>query len=90
MYLWDDKKSEANKLKHGISFEEARDHVFEKANVLATDVAYDKGEVRHAVIGKFQGKYFTGIFTVKAQGVRIISVRRSRDEEEKQAKKHGL
>jgi uncharacterized DUF497 family protein len=39
MYDWDPKKSEANKAKHGISFAEARDSIFEGSNLLATDVA---------------------------------------------------
>ena len=90
MYFWDPKKSNLNKIKHGISFEEARDHIFEGRNLLATGVAYEKDEVRHAVIGKFKGKYYTGIFTIRIGTIRIISVRRSRREEEYEAKKQGL
>jgi uncharacterized DUF497 family protein len=91
MYSWDPQKSLTNKEKHGISFEEARDFVFEGANILATDIAYSKeGEPRHAVIGKYQGKYYVGIFSINKDGVRIISVRRARDDEENQAKNQGL
>jgi uncharacterized protein len=90
MYVWDPKKSDENKHKHGISFEEARDNIFEGQNILVAGVAYDKKESRHAVIGKFKGKYYVGIFTMIKQGVRIISVRRARYEEEKQAKDRGL
>ncbi|MDP2599133.1 MAG: BrnT family toxin [Deltaproteobacteria bacterium] len=90
MYLWDPKKNEINKNKHGISFEEARDSIFEGDNILVTGVAYDKGGVRHAVIGKHRDKYYVGVFTVTAFGIRIISVRRARDEEERDAKQKGL
>jgi hypothetical protein len=90
MYLWDDLKNQTNTEKHGISFEEARDPIFEGKNILATEVAYDKGEVRHAVIGKYKNKYYVGIFTITPQGIRIISVRRARNEEEKQAKSKGI
>lgn len=90
MYIWDSEKSAENKRKHGISFEEARDSIFEGRNILAVGVAYDKGESRHAVIGKFKEKCYTGIFTVTEKGIRIISVRRARDEEERQAKDRGL
>lgn len=90
MYLWDPEKSEGNKRKHGIGFEEAREAIFEGRNLLATGVAYDKGESRHAVIGKWKGKYYVGIFTVTDQGIRIISVRRARDEEERQARDGGV
>jgi uncharacterized DUF497 family protein len=90
VYVWDPQKSEENKRKHGISFEEAKDSIFEGKNIMATGVAYDKGESRHAVIGKWREKYYAGIFTIIPQGIRIISVRRARDEEEKQAKAREL
>jgi len=90
MYLWDPEKDLENQKKHGISFEEARDAIFEGPNLLAPEVARHKGEARHAVIGKFKGKYYVGIFTIRPEGIRIISVRRARHEEEKQAKDKGL
>lgn len=90
MYTWDPEKSRQNKRKHGISFEEARDFIFEGKNVLAVGVAYDRGESRHAVIGKHNGKYYVGIFTIQNGNVRIISVRRARHEEETEARLKGL
>ncbi len=90
MYVWDENKNRQNKQKHGISFEEARDFIFEGKNVFAPEVAYDRGETRHAVIGKFRSKYYVGIFTVTPMGFRIISVRRARHEEENQAKQKGI
>lgn len=90
MYIWDEAKSRLNKKKHGIDFEEARDSIFEGKNILAPGVAYDKGEVRHAVIGRHQEKYYVGIFTMTFQGLRIISVRRARYEEQKQAEAKGV
>lgn len=91
MYTWDPNKSEANKKKHGISFEDARDSIFEGKNILATGIAYDGTENRYAVIGKFGGKYYVGIFSMTEKGVvRIISVRRARREEEDQARGKGL
>ena len=90
MYVWDPKKSEENKRKHGISFEEAKESIFEGRNLLAVGVAYNKSELRHAVMGKFKGKHYVGIFTITREGIRIISVRRARREEEKQAKDRGL
>jgi uncharacterized DUF497 family protein len=90
MYTWDESKNQANKKKHGISFEDARDSIFEGHNILAPAVAYDKNEPRHAVIGKHNGKYYVGIFTLTQQGIRIISVRRARHEEQNQAKAKGI
>ncbi|OGQ57386.1 MAG: hypothetical protein A3I75_07605 [Deltaproteobacteria bacterium RIFCSPLOWO2_02_FULL_50_16] len=89
-YIWDKEKERTNREKHGISFEEARDHIFESDNILVPEVAYHKGEIRHAVMGRFKGRYYVGIFTITPQGIRIISVRRARYEEEKQAKEKGL
>lgn len=91
MYAWDVVKSAKNKLKHGISFEEARDHIFEKENLVISDVARSfGGEERFAVLGKFKGKYYAGIFAIRPDGIRIISVRRARREEEKEAKNRGF
>lgn len=90
MCIWDPTKNQENHKKHGISFEEARDSIFEGPNLLAPNVAKQKGEPRHAVIGKHAGKYYVGIFTIRPEGIRIISVRRARHEEEKQAKDQGL
>lgn len=90
MYIWDERKNRVNKEKHGISFEEARDSIFEGKNILAPGVAYDKGELRHAIMGKHHGKYYVGIFTITPQGLRIISVRRARYDEQKQAKEKGI
>lgn len=90
MYIWDVKKSQQNKSKHGISFEEAREAIFEGRNIVASGIAYEKGETRHAVIGRYNNSYYVGIFTITQNGIRIISVRRARDEEKKQAKDRGL
>jgi len=90
MYTWDLKKSVINKRKHGISFEEAKNHIFEGRNLLVFGIAYDRGERRHAVIGKYRSKYYVGIFTFENNEIRIISVRRTRREEEKQAKLKGI
>lgn len=91
MYFWDPEKSGINKKKHGISFEEAKNHIFENRNILVPGVAHSKeSEIRHAAIGKFKEKFYVGIFTITDEGIRIISVRRARDEEEKQTREKGL
>ncbi len=90
MYVWDPQKSRANQQKHGISFEEAKISIFEGKNILAPGIAYEKQEMRHAVIGKHNSKYYVGIFSITGEGIRIISVRRARHEEEKQAREKGL
>ena len=90
MYEWSLLKSQQNYAKHGISIEDAKFYIFEGSNVIAPRVAYETGEVRHAVCGKFKDKYYTGILTVRNSKIRIICVRRARPNEEKNAKEKGI
>ena len=74
-YEYDPNKSQTNKVKHGIDFEEARD-----PNALM--IAVDRpGEARHIVIGMICGLHGTALITFRGEAVRIISVRRSRETE---------
>ena len=72
-------KSETNKNKHGIDFLEAQalweDPDLVEVPVLTID------ESRYLVIGKIDGKHWSGVITNRGEKVRIISVRRSRKEE---------
>ena len=79
-FEWDPKKSLSNIEKHGISFEQAItlflvNHVTAELNT--------SPEARWAIIGQLNGKFFTGIYTYRGKDIRLISVRRSRRNEEK-------
>lgn len=78
-YEFDIKKSDGNKLKHGIDFYEARalweDPDFIEIPIKTTD------EPRYLVIGMISGKHWTGVITYRGEKIRIISMRRSRKEE---------
>ena len=73
------KKSRANKAKHGIDFLEAQalwdDPDFIEIPAKTTD------EPRFIVIGKIEGKHWSGVITYRGETIRIISVRQSRKEE---------
>jgi uncharacterized protein len=73
-------KSAGNKLKHGIDFEEAQ----ELWNVPGLVASSDRGdEMRFVrIVLDAKGRYWTAAFTVRNQNIRIISVRRSRKNEE--------
>ena len=77
-FEFDEQKSRNNKQKHGIDFIEAQllwddpDRIEIPANT--TD------EARFVVIGKISGKCWSTIITYRNEGIRIISVRRSRKE----------
>jgi uncharacterized protein len=78
-FEYDPEKSAENKRKHGVDFEEAQ--------VLWTDPALLEiparvsDEPRWVVIGALAEKHWSAVITRRNDNIRIISVRRSRDEE---------
>ncbi|MBS3942805.1 MAG: BrnT family toxin [Dethiobacter sp.] len=73
------KKSESNKQKHGIDFYEAQE-LWDDPDLMEIPV-YASDEQRFLVIGQISGKHWSGIITYRAEKIRIISVRYSRNEE---------
>ena len=79
IFEFDPKKSDTNKAKHGIDFIEAQE--------LWNDIDYleipakTTDESRFLVIGKIGEKHWTGIITYRNENIRIISMRRARNEE---------
>lgn len=78
-FEFDNNKSELNKQKHGIDFNEAKE-LWEDLDFVEIPVKTND-EPRFLVIGKIAEKHWTGIITYRNNKVRIISVRRSRKEE---------
>jgi len=78
-FEFDIDKSESNKQKHGIDFDEAKE-LWEDLDYIEIPVK-TSDEPRFLVIGKIAGKYWTGVITYRNENIRIISVRRSRKEE---------
>jgi len=78
-FEYDPEKSAGNKMKHGIDFREAQalwdDPDFIEIPALTSD------EPRYLVIGKIDGRHWSGVITWRGESVRIISVRRARKEE---------
>lgn len=78
-FEYDERKSDSNRLKHGIDFVEAQalwnDPYLIEIPALTTD------EERFLVIGKIEGKHWSAVVTPRDGNIRIISVRRSRVEE---------
>lgn len=69
----------ANKAKHGIDFEEAQ-ALWDDVDLMEIP-ARVSGESRFLVIATMAGKHWTEVITYRGGRVRIISVRRARDEE---------
>ncbi|MGF1540740.1 MAG: BrnT family toxin [Pleurocapsa sp.] len=78
-FEYDLKKSQSNKARHGIDFNEAQalweDSRRIEIQALTTD------EPRFVVIGKIDNKHWSAIITYRKNKIRIISMRRARKNE---------
>lgn len=81
MFEFDPDKSAANLAKHGIDFEAAQ-ALWDDDLHLVIETKF-LSEPRQLVIGRINGKLWTAIVTRRGDATRIISVRRSRDDEER-------
>jgi uncharacterized DUF497 family protein len=80
IFEFDKQKSKRNKEKHGIDFIEAQ-YIWEDPDCVMIP-ARTSGESRYLLIGKYDNKIWSAIVTLRNQKIRIISVRRSRKNEE--------
>jgi uncharacterized protein len=78
-FEYDQAKSLANKEKHGIDFDAARELWRDPMRVEVPARTVD--EPRWLVIGRIDHQYWSAVVTERGHRVRIMSVRRSRDEE---------
>jgi len=78
-FEFDAKKSDSNLSKHGIDFIEAQE-LWNDPNVLEVP-ARTEDEPRFIIIGNIDSRLWSAVVTYRTDHVRIISVRRSRDEE---------
>jgi uncharacterized protein len=78
-FEYDPNKSRLNSEKHGLNFDEAQ-VLWEDENRLEIP-AKTEDEPRFLVIGKIEEKFWSAVITYRGDNIRIISIRRSRDEE---------
>ncbi len=78
-FEWDARKASANVKKHGISFEEIQ--ALWLGSIKITD-AKTQDEVRFMATGKVNEKFYTCIYTMRGEAIRLILARRSRHLEE--------
>ena len=79
MFEFDSDKSAANLAKHGIDFEAAQ-ALWDDDLRLVVGTRF-LSERRELVIGRIGERVWTAVVTLRGDAIRIISVRRSRDEE---------
>jgi len=78
-FEFDAKKSQSNLEKHGIDFVEAQLLWLDSNLIEIPAITVD--ESRYLIVGKIIDKHWSAVVTYRKENLRIISVRRSRDEE---------
>lgn len=79
VFEFDENKSRANFEKHGIDFVDAQE-LWLDPNIVEIQ-AKTSDEPRFLVVGLIKAKYWSAIVTPRKESIRIISVRRAREEE---------
>jgi uncharacterized DUF497 family protein len=78
-FEYDPAKSELNKAKHGLDFEEAQALWDDGARIEFE--ARTTIEARYLMVGRIGDRLWAAVFTPRGEAVRLISVRRARAEE---------
>jgi len=78
-FEFDERKSRANREKHGIDFVQAQAIWNDPDLIEIPAVTVD--EPRFLVVGRIDGKHWSAVVTYRSENIRLISVRRSRSEE---------
>ncbi|NNN07522.1 MAG: BrnT family toxin [Elusimicrobia bacterium] len=78
-FEFDERKSVANKKKHGLDFVEAQ-ALWDDPDLLEIPLQ-SEDEARVLMVGLIDGKHWSAIIAYRQERVRIISVRRARTEE---------
>ena len=78
-FEFDEKKSNANKAKHGIDFVQAQALWLDENMVEIPSRTED--EARLVVVGKIAARHWSAVITLRDGRIRLISARRSRPEE---------
>jgi uncharacterized DUF497 family protein len=79
-FEWDEEKSQANLIKHGIAFDDASDVFYGPIVVRGSS---RNNEERWLAIGKSHDRIVSVIFTLRNDLIRIISARRPRRDEKR-------
>jgi uncharacterized DUF497 family protein len=78
-FEYDAAKSQTNQFKHGIDFVQGS-RLWQDRSLIILPSRYPDEE-RYLAVGVIDSLHWTAIFTERGQAIRIISVRRSRNQE---------
>jgi len=79
LFEYDEGKSRSNERKHGINFEEAQS-LGDDPEIFEYPLPFS-GEDRYLAVGLIDEKHWSAVATIRGKNIRIISVRRSREDE---------
>lgn len=78
-FEYDPEKSRSNKAKHGIDFDEAQ-ALWQDERLIEAPARTDD-EPRYLAVGMIDGRHWAAVCVRRGDSVRIISVRRAREQE---------
>jgi len=78
-FEFDENKSILNRKKHGIDFIEAQNLWNDPERVIIP--AREMDEIRNMIIGRIENTVWSAIYTIRKENIRIISVRKARENE---------
>lgn len=87
-FEFDSQKSSGNKIKRGISFEEAQ-AIWLDTGYIEIHGRRDVSEERIGIVGRIANRYWTAFITYHGNKIRMISVRPSRKKEKEAYEKQG-
>ncbi len=74
-FKWDEARAAANYVKHGVSFEAARDVFEDPFAIEQMDDRANYGEERWTIVGEARGRLLFVAYTMRGEIIRIISAR---------------
>ncbi|MBU2444121.1 MAG: BrnT family toxin [Bacteroidetes bacterium] len=90
-FEWNQKKAKSNRIKHGVSFEEAQSVFDDPLAGIIDDPAHSLGENRFLIVGMSKNFRLLVIsFTERGESIRIISCRKSTTKERKSYEENYL
>ena len=81
-YEWDEAKNERNIKERGIAFGYAENFEW-TTSLIVEDTRQNYGERRFQAMGYILGKLHVLVYTIRQESIRIISLRRANEREEK-------
>jgi uncharacterized DUF497 family protein len=83
-FEWDPAKDASNLVKHGITFADAARVFDDPHHLIGDSTKPEYGEIRRLAVGRVDNRFITVIFTEREEKLRIISARRTRQDERRQ------